>query len=403
MYQIDFIKSTFSANDFHFARVPEIYFGTGKFKIIEELLSKFGKRILIVTGAKSFTTSKYWDLLVAALKKRSISWNHIVVKGEPSPDFIDEECEKYRGESIDAVLAIGGGSTLDSGKAISGMLLQNNPIVDYLEGVGKGIEFNGNKIPFIAVPTTSGTGSEATKNAVLSHVKKNGFKKSIRHNSLIPDITLVDPELMLSCPKKVTAACGMDAFTQLLEAYVSNNSSPITDTIAYHGLEYIKDNLEPSATTQSRNIRVRSRMAYASLLSGITLANAGLGLVHGLASPIGGMFDIPHGVVCGSLLGAATEANINKLKNSDTTPSTLMKYAKVGALFSDLKCEDVEQCCKTLVDKISELSRKLKIPLLSEYGIKEKDFRKIIEKTGHKNNPIKFKHDEIYEILKKCI
>ena len=184
---------------------------------------------------------------------------------------------------------------MDAGKSISAMLTKTESIKEYLEGIGTK-KHDGKKMPFVAVPTTSGTGSEATKNAVISEIGGRGFKKSLRHDNFVPDSVVIDPRLMISCPQNVTAASGMDVFSQLIEGYLSTNSSPMTDALALSGLRYIKEGLLKSYETGD-DIDARGKVAYASYLSGVVLANAGLGTVHGFASPIGGYFDIPHGVV----------------------------------------------------------------------------------------------------------
>ena len=217
-----------------------------------------------------------------------IKYHHVVVSGEPSPELIDTTVEKYRNEAVDAIVAIGGGSVLDAGKAISAMLHRTESIKEFLEGVGT-IEHPGTKLPFIALPTTSGTGSEATKNAVISHVGKSGYKKSLRHDNFVPDIAIVDPRFTLSCPQNITAASGMDCFTQLIESYLSDKANEYTDALAWEGLKEIKSSLVQSYM-HGNDIQARTGMAFASLTSGICLANAGLGVVHGFASSIGGLY-----------------------------------------------------------------------------------------------------------------
>ncbi len=233
------------------------------------------------------------------------------------------------------VIAIGGGSVMDAGKAISAMVLQNDSVMAYLEGVGEGKQHNGLKVPMIAVATTSGTGSEATKNAVLSQVGENGFKKSLRHDNFVPNVAILDPELMVTCPQSVTVASGLDALTQLLGAYVSTKATPLTDALALSGIEHFKEGFMGVCSGLSKDTQMRGHMAYASLMSGIVLANAGLGIVHGFASSVGGYFDIPHGVVCGTLLGEAVKLNIQLMnQDKDRYNEALKKYAKVGSILT---------------------------------------------------------------------
>ncbi|MFX1589493.1 MAG: iron-containing alcohol dehydrogenase, partial [Promethearchaeota archaeon] len=299
---------------FKFARIPNIIFGNGKLNELYNIISDFGKKALIITGSHSLKSSGKWSEINSNLENHSINFIQISIDSEPSPNIIDNIVNEVREKNIEIVVSIGGGSVIDAGKAISAMMLKNDSVKNYLEGVGNKIH-NGVKIPFIAIPTTSGTGSEATKNAVISEIGKNGFKKSLRHDNFVPNYAIIDPELIIKCPPSITAACGMDAFTQLLEAYVSTNSNPMTDSLAYSGVKYIKNNIIPAFSTGANDIHVRAGMAYGSLMSGIALANAGLGIVHGLASAIGAYIDIPHGVICGTLLAEATKMNIEKLKN----------------------------------------------------------------------------------------
>jgi alcohol dehydrogenase class IV len=381
--------------------MPRILFGAGTFDELQRLVRDFGTTVLLVTGSKSYRSSEKWERLLGALKD-SVSYFHVRVEGEPSPTLVDRVVEEFSDKNIDVVVAWGGGSVIDGGKAISAMLTQDGSVLDYLEGVGTGAVHSGEKVPFIAVPTTSGTGSEATKNAVLSQIGSDGFKKSLRHDNFVPDIVVLDPRLMLSCPPGVTAACGMDAFTQLLESYVATKASPLTDALALSGLECIARCLVPACTDGANDVDIRGGMAYAALMSGITLANAGLGVVHGLASPIGGYFDIPHGVVCGTLIGEATAATVEKLmQQHGPKHSALRKYARVGAILAGRDEDDVAKDCELLLRKVEEWTETLKIPRLGKYGIQEEDFEKIVAGTGNKNNPVPLEPEEIMEILKK--
>ena len=205
---------------FVLSRIPEIHFAAGKFADLPGIIANKGRNALIVTGWTSFRKSAQWSDLTKALNEKGVKFSDVHVKNEPSPDLVDNVCLQFRKKKIDLVIGIGGGSALDGAKAISAMLPLNDSVMGYLEGVGAK-QHPGCKVPCIAVPTTSGTGSEATKNAVLSKVGETGFKKSLRHDNFTPDIAIVDPLLTLACPPELTAACGMDAFSQLLEAYVS--------------------------------------------------------------------------------------------------------------------------------------------------------------------------------------
>ena len=391
---------------FNFTSIPHIFFGARKLNELYNIIPKFGRNVLYVIGGKSLKESGKWDEIVNMMEKKSINISIISVYGEPTPTLIDETVVMYKNKNIDLVVGIGGGSVTDAGKAISAMIPKEDSILNYLEGVGNKIH-DGKKIPYIAVPTTSGTGSEATKNAVISEVGSEGFKKSLRHDNLVPNYAIIDPELVLSSPSSVSAACGMDAFTQLIEAYVSPRASPITDVLAFTGMRYVKDAIIPVCSTHALDIGVRSAMAYGSLMSGIALANAGLGIIHGLASSLGGLFEIPHGVVCGTLLAESTKMNITQLqKIGDAGKKGLLKYAMVGALLvgkEGYENVDVSYYCSILIDTLEKWTNDLNIDRLGKYGITIKEVDKIVEKARMKNNPVQLKRENIMEIVQNRI
>lgn len=387
---------------FTFSGVPRILFGRGASHRVGRVLGEIASRVLIVTGASSLERSGEWGLLVDRLSEASIRHDRVIVRGEPSPDLVDDTVSRFRDKGIQAVLAVGGGSVVDAGKAISAMLPQDTSVYEYLEGIGNR-KHNGQKVPFVAVPTTSGTGSEATRNAVLSKVGPQGFKRSIRHDRFVPDVAVIDPELVLSCPPEISSACGMDAFTQLLESYVSTQASPFTDCLAQSGISHVKDSLIPVCTGQGNSVEKRASMAYASLVSGITLANAGLGIVHGLASAIGGFFSIPHGVVCGTLVGAETRVNIERLRRQEEGVGriALGKYARIGALLyeREYRDEDVEICCDLLLETLDRWIEILGIPRLGKYGVRSSDLGRVVEAADNKNNPVRLDEDDIMRLM----
>jgi alcohol dehydrogenase len=388
---------------FSISRFPRIIFGSGRINEVPALAANYGGTCLIVTGKYSFASTPRWQIFTQSLEGLGVRWLHITVSGEPSPTVVDNAVREFHSKAINAVIAIGGGSVLDAAKAIAGLLPYGNSVTDHLEGVGKNIPYRGPSIPFIAVPTTAGTGSEATKNAVLSVQGANGFKKSFRDECLIPEYAVLDPDLLESCPKALIAADGMDAFTQLLESYVSNKANPFTDALAWSGINAFKEGffaawegIEPAAS------HGRAAMAYASLLSGITLAQVGLGSVHGLASPLGAYFPIPHGVVCGTLVSAATEVNIKALQAREPQHSTLAKYAQVGRLMSGKPGLNDAGSRQVLVALLAEWSDKLELPLLNEYGITEADFPHIVANSrgnSMQTNPVVLTDAEINSIL----
>jgi alcohol dehydrogenase class IV len=387
---------------FSFYRSPQVAFGAGSIGKLASSLAPFGKNILIITGGKSLEKSGKLDLIVHQLI--GYTAYHTRVDGEPSPSMIDSLVKENATRSIDAVAAIGGGSVIDSAKAVAAMLpLNGESVVDFLEDVGKK-SHPGYSVPVIAVPTTAGTGSEATKNAVLSQVGEHGFKKSLRHDNFVPVTVILDPELTLSCPPGFTAACGMDAFTQLLESFVSTKASPMTDALALSGINHVKNSLVDSATSSPLDIQKRGEMLYAAFLSGITLANAGLGVVHGIAGVIGGMFDIPHGVACGALLASCVKITVDRLMEDEAANCiSLEKYAQAGRILSGETSGDIKSGCRRLIEILLDWSEKLNMPKLSAYGIKENDLEKISAIADSKSNPVQLNASDISRIIKSCL
>ncbi|MBN2347298.1 MAG: iron-containing alcohol dehydrogenase [Bacteroidales bacterium] len=383
---------------FNFSGIPTIHFGPGKIFEIPEIIKMYGHTILLVTGSTSFASSYYASKLFSQLNNQGIIVFQTRIMKEPSPQDVDEAVSDFRGKNIDAVVAVGGGSVIDAGKAISAMIPSGEPVKDYLEGIGKK-HHSGIKVPFIAVPTTSGTGSETTKNAVISEVGPEGFKRSLRHDNFMPDIALVDPELALSCPPEITAASGMDTFTQLLESYLSTKSNPLTDALALEGIKRVKQSLT-SVYLNGSDLEARSNMAYASMLSGITLTNAGLGVIHGFASSLGGLYDIPHGVVCGTLMGSVNRLMVNKLNSKDSESHTLKKYAEISRIFFQETQDtgDVD-LAYMLVNKIEELITDLRLPGLGAYGVTTDDLEKIALDTSNKNNPVQLDREDLIGVL----
>ena len=401
---------------FTFAPIPHIHFGRGSIRKIGDISARFGGRVLLITGGGSLKRAGKLDEIAKALGEKKVEFVHVSVSGEPSPGLADETVSEFKERGIDAVLAVGGGSVVDFGKAVSAMLIPGGrdgvSVTEFLEGIGDRTH-GGEKLPFIAVPTTSGTGSEATKNAVLSEIGEAGFKKSIRHDNFVPDVAVIDPELTLSCPPDVTAACGMDALTQLLESYFSTKANPMTDALAMSGIGAVGKSLVTTALESPGDLDAREGMAYGALISGITLANAGLGLVHGAASFIGGFFDIPHGVVCANLMGPAMRETLDALKFNGTTDGAvgeeerrraLRKFAVAGAALNlkDISKEnEIGYFSRLLVDRIYELVEELKIPRFGRYGMTERDVEKIASVAENKNNPVVLPKDVVAKIVRE--
>jgi alcohol dehydrogenase len=358
--------------------------------------------VLLVTGGHSLRASPHWETLTVGLRAQGLSWEEMRVHGEPSPQLVDEAVRSWRSARIDVVVGIGGGSVLDAAKAVAGLLPPGNSVMDHLEGAGPELPYKGPATPYIAVPTTAGTGSEATKNAVLSIQGPHGFKKSFRHDLLVPRYAVVDPLLLASCTPALIAANGMDALTQLLESYVSMRANPFSDALALSGLAAVRDGLLDWYAGTDQAASGRSGMAYAALLSGITLAQVGLGSVHGLASPLGALFPIPHGVVCGTLVAAATDVNIRALCERVPGSPALEKYAHVGRLLGSAQNIPRDKAWNLLVQILSDWTRRLGLPRLSSYGILEMDIPRIVANcrgSSMKTNPIVLTDLEVREVL----
>jgi alcohol dehydrogenase class IV len=392
---------------FRVGRQPAIVFGAGSRARIPEIAAAYGRRLLLVTGARSHAASRHGAALADAMGERKLAWVTVRVQGEPSPDLVDAAVREHRTAAIDAVVGIGGGSALDAAKAIAGLLRSGRPVLDHLEDVGNGVPYEGPAVPLIAVPTTAGTGSEATRNAVLSSRGPGGFKKSFRDDRLVARVAVVDPDLLETCPPALIAADGMDALTQLLEAFTSRRASPYTDALCVSGLAAVRDGLLPWFTGDGDPAASRERMAYAALLSGITLAQAGLGAVHGLAQPIGAYFEAPHGAVCGALLAAATAANARALAARDPEGVGLGKYARALAILAAGSAPAVKprrrrSAATQLARLLEEWTERLAVPCLSAWGIGRDDVPRIVagaRNNSMKSNPVELNDDELKGVL----
>ncbi len=386
-----------------------------------------GKRLLLVASGGWMKRSGRAEALLDSLSSESLQCSVLEVSGEPGPELVDAAVGRFEPEGIEVVAAVGGGSAMDAGKAISAMLGGGDrSVTRFLEGVGTE-EPSGAKRPFIAIPTTSGSGSEATKNAVLSRVGEGGFKRSLRHDNFVPDLAIVDPELTLTCPPGVTAACGMDALSQLVESYMSSKASVMTDSLAFDAIGRVGRSIRVAhggacgtgAVGSEEHLRARAEMSYAAFVSGVTLANAGLGVVHGLAGPVGALLPIPHGLICGSLLAPALKATVDKLGRAGAGGLlALGKLARLGWLLSPAGCSPGEEAGEgegelpdwssedsvrlyagALVDRVYDLSAQLRIPRLNELGVSAADCFRIISDASNKNNPVALDAGEMRAVL----
>jgi alcohol dehydrogenase len=416
---------------FSIARLPRILFGGGTSGELGDVVREFGRKALVVVRGPGFTDSPAWARIRAGLELAGVDVSLESVSGEPSPALVDGIVARHRGSGsgsgsgsdptngpapVDVVVGIGGGSVLDTAKAVAGLLIPGNSVMDHLEGIGPERPYRGPSVPFIAVPTTAGTGSEATKNAVLSVRGAGGFKKSFRDEALVARVAILDPDLLAACPPELIAGNGMDALTQLLESYVSTKANPFTDALALSGLAAARDGLAAwfvevaagrgAVLVGSVAAVARERMAYAALCSGICLAQAGLGAVHGLASPLGVQHPIPHGAACGATLVAATRVNIAALEARDQGNRALSRYAAAGRLFTGRAGADDREARSALVSALESLTASLGVPSLSTFGITESSIPALVADSrgsSMKTNPIVLTDDEIASILRTSL
>jgi alcohol dehydrogenase class IV len=397
---------------FGVARIPRIVFGPGRVAELPAIVGELGSRALLVTGARSLRASPAWVAITAGLDAAGVGWEAIAVEGEPSPGLVDAAVAARRAEPPDVVVGIGGGSVLDAAKAIAGLLRSGTSTMDHLEGVGRGLPYPGPATPFVAVPTTAGTGSEATKNAVLAERGPAGFKKSFRDERLVAAVALLDPDLLAGCPTGLIAGDGMDALTQLMEAFTSTGASPFTDAIALAGLEAARDGLMAwhgaalAGAPAEVTLPARTRMAWAALCSGIALANAGLGAVHGLVAPLGAVTGVGHGTGCGILLAATTRANVAALaaRGGPDSPA-LGRYAAIGRLLTGDESLSDHAAREALVDTLAAWTVGLALPRLSDLGVGPAERARIVagaRGASMRTNPVALTDEELDGILRAC-
>ena len=379
---------------FEFATAGRILVGRGRAAELPEVLAGLGSRVLVCTGANP---ARHAGLL-AGLGMPAAGF---AVAGEPTVDLARAGAATAREHGADVVAAIGGGSVIDTGKAVAMLLGNGGDPVDYLEVVGSGRKITKPAAPCVAVPTTAGTGAEVTANAVLA-APAHGVKASLRSPLMIPRVALVDPGLTVSCPPPVTAASGMDALTQCLEPYVSVRATPLTDGLAREGLNRAAAGLR-AAFADGSDLAARTDMAMCSLLGGMALANAKLGAVHGLAGVIGGTAAVPHGVACAALLAPVIEANIRALRSARPAHPALGRYADVAAVLTGNPAAAVEDSLAWIRETVALLE----IPRLAAFGISPQDADDVAAKAAGSNsmqgNPVALSHDDLRAILLQAI
>jgi alcohol dehydrogenase class IV len=382
---------------FDFATANRIIFGENTLDELGPLAAELGTRALIVCGKSGrFLAEIESQLTVAGLRTETFR-----SQGEPTTETVQHGTELARKHESNLVIAIGGGSVIDCGKAISALAANPGSPLDYLEVVGKGMPLSVAPIPCIAIPTTAGTGSEVTRNAVLG-VKKERVKVSLRHPLMLPRVAIIDPVLTYHLPPSITAASGMDALTQVIEPYVSSQANEFTDLFCREGMVRAARSLE-TAVREGLNQTARRNMAMASLYGGLALANAKLGAVHGLAGPFGGMFDAPHGAICARLLPEVMKVNVAVLLSRASDSPLLSRFKQVAEMITG----EADASAQDGIIWLDSLCRRLDIPGLSSYGFTHSDMDELIKKamrsSSMKGNPVELREDELRTILEASL
>ncbi|MBW4435935.1 MAG: iron-containing alcohol dehydrogenase [Pleurocapsa minor GSE-CHR-MK-17-07R] len=378
---------------FEFATATRIYFGAGAASELGKIAASFGTNVMLVAGSAK-RAAPMTTLLESAGLKVTVQLS----SGEPTIEAAESASARAREAGIEVVVGVGGGSALDLAKAIGALAVHDGVALDYLEVIGRGKPLTKPSLPVIAVPTTSGTGSEVTANAVLSSAE-NRVKVSLRSASMLPRAAIVDPLLTVEMPPNITAYTGMDALTQCIEPYVSNKANPLTDAIAREGIVRASRSLE-AAFANGANEQAREDMSLAALFGGLSLANAKLGAVHGFAAVIGGMFEAPHGAICACLLPHVMVANISALQAREPQSDKLSRYGEIARLVTG----DSAAVAQDGAQWVHELTRRLDIPPLREFNVQETDIEVIAQKSAGassmQGNPVKLTHEELVAILK---
>jgi alcohol dehydrogenase class IV len=390
---------------FEFATATRIIFGPRTMQEVPPIVAGIGHRALVVTGR---STERAWPLLEALISESDgLSVTTFSVAGEPTTDLVRRGTEFARELECDVVIGFGGGSALDAGKAIAALLTNGGQPLDYLEVIGRGQPITQPPAPYIAIPTTAGTGAEVTRNAVLLS-PEHRVKVSLRSPLMLPRLAVVDPELTYGLPPEVTASTGLDALTQVIEPYVSNKANPLTDAVCREGMRRAARSLRrvyESALEKEMDDdpAAREDMALTSLLGGLALANAKLGAVHGFAGPLGGMFGGPHGAICARLLPPVVAVNVRALQDRLPNSESLRRYNEVAQILTGSPSATANDG----VAWVQKLCDALQVPPLANWGVTRADFPVLIEKTAvsssMKGNPIKLTSDELEGILTRAL
>ncbi len=386
---------------FEFATATRIIFGSGTLSEVGPIAAAMGRRAFVLTGSTLSRAAPILDVLA----DHDLAYETFAIAHEPTTDLVCQALDQARQADCDVVIGFGGGSVLDAGKAVAALLTNGGVPLDYLEVIGRGEPITQPAAPYIAVPTTAGTGTEVTRNAVLAS-PEHEVKVSLRSPLILPRLALVDPVLTHTLPPAVTASTGLDALTQVIEPYVSHLANPLTDTVCREGIQRAARSLRrayDSAVSEQSDPAAREGMALASLCGGLALANAKLGAVHGFAGPLGGMFSAPHGVVCGALLPHVMAMNVQALRARAPANPALQRYVDVARLLTGDETAIETDGVAWVVD----LCQALHVPPLSSYGVSADDFPALIEKASRsssmKGNPIPLTQEELTTILEGAV
>jgi alcohol dehydrogenase class IV len=376
---------------FEFATAARIVFGRGAVAELPKIAREFGGRALLVTGRNAERAERTTGALDCSVYS---------VHGEPTVEALRRGAEAAR-NGCELVIGFGGGSAIDAAKAIAALATNPGDVLDYLEVIGHGRMLQHTPLPFLAVPTTAGTGAEVTRNAVIGS-SEHQVKASLRSPSMLAKVAMVDPELTLDVPPDVTASTGLDTLTQLIEPYVSVRANAMTDLFCVEGLKRVAAWLE-RVFENGRDIEARESMSFASLLSGLALANAGLGAVHGFASPLGGMLEAPHGALCAAVLPHATAVNIRALRARDYHNRALRRYEEIACILTG----EADAMPDDGANWIASLCEKLAIPNLRHYGLDQGHIPELVNKAAQassmKANALPLTTNELTEIAERSL
>ncbi len=382
---------------FEFATAAQIVFGAGRLQEIGGIVADFGTRAFVITGS----TPERAAQVLKILQEKRIEYVTFAITGEPTIEVVQQGVQQAREHLCDVVIGFGGGSVMDTGKAVAGLLTNGGEPLDYLEVIGKGHKITTAAAPYIAIPTTAGPGTEVTRNAVIKSAQHQ-VKVSMRSPFLLPRVALIDPELTYTLPPGVTASTGLDAFTQVVEPYVSNKANPLTDALCREGMQRAARSLR-RAYEYGEDPAAREDMSVVSLFGGLALANAQLGAVHGFAGPLGGMFSAPHGAICARVLPYVIEVNVRALQARQPGSMALQRYDEIARMLTG----NSGSTAGDAVTWVRELCDALQVPALAQYGMTAADIPVVVEKSAKassmKGNPLVLTTEELTEILERAL